>query len=120
VKGERLLSKNSQFVLVYEKGRSWVGKELVLKTMPNGLAGSRFGFVVSRRIGKAVVRNRVKRRLKEITRQMAVKPGWDAVLIARIPLVDEDYRDLEKAVAKLLRRAGLLMGENEGNSLIVN
>jgi ribonuclease P protein component len=88
--------------------------------LPNGLEMSRFGLVVSRRIGKAVVRNRVKRRLREITRQVPVQSGWDIIVIARVPAATANYADLGKSVRKLLLRAGLITGENEGNRPIAN
>ncbi len=56
---------------------------LVLKAAPNGLEGNRYGFSVGRRVGIAVVRNRVKRRLREVARLARVKAGWDMVFIAR-------------------------------------
>ncbi len=120
VRGERYLRKNSQFGLVYDKGKSCAGKEIVLKALSNGSNLSRFGFVVSRRLGKAVVRNRIKRRLREITRQTQVKPGWDIILIARTPAVTMDYTNLEKSIRKLLLKADLIVGENEGNRLSTN
>jgi ribonuclease P protein component len=120
VRGERYLKKNSQFSLVYDEGKSWAGKEIVLKALSNGSRSSKFGFVVSRRVGKAVVRNRVKRRLREITRQTPVQPGWDIILIARIAAATTDYANLEISVRKLMLRAGLIIGENEGNRLSAN
>jgi ribonuclease P protein component len=116
VRGERYLKKNSQFSLIYDKGRSWAGKEIVLKALSNGLSSSRFGFVVSRRIGKAVIRNRIKRRLREIARQTPIQPGWDIIFITRVPAATTDYTGLKSSVRKLLLRAGLIIGENEGSS----
>jgi ribonuclease P protein component len=82
--------------------------------LPNGLGSTRYGFAVGRRVGKAVVRNRIKRRLREILRKTSLSPGWDVVLIARIPAAQADYHRLEKSVLALLMRAGLLIGEHEG------
>lgn len=113
VRGERFLNKTGQFENVYNGGKSWAGKEIVLRALPNALDASRFGFVVSRRIGKAVVRNRVKRRLREIARQTPVQPGWDIVVIARVPAAGADYKNLERSVRMLLLRAGIIVGENE-------
>jgi ribonuclease P protein component len=120
VRGERFLSKNSQFSVVYEGGKSWAGKEVVLKALPNALDVSRFGFVVSRHLGKAVVRNHIKRRLREIARQIQVSPGWDIILIARVPAAGTDYKSLEKSVRKLLLRAGIILGEDENHSSVTD
>jgi ribonuclease P protein component len=120
VRGERFLSKSTQFDIVYDGGKSWAGSEIVLKALPNELDTSRFGFVVSRRLGKAVVRNRVKRRLREIARQTRVSPGWDIILIARFPAARAEYKTLEKSVRKLLLRAGIIVGENEGYSSVTD
>ncbi len=120
MRGERYLNKSGQFSLVYDEGKSWAGKDIVIRALPNRLETSRFGFVVSRRVGKAVVRNRVKRRLREITRQSSIQPGWDIVLIARIAAATRDYQGLKDSVGKLLFRAGLITGENESNRPVAN
>jgi ribonuclease P protein component len=116
VRGEQFLTRKIQFSLVYDEGKSWTGKEVVIRALPNGLGSSRYGFVVSRRVGKAVIRNRVKRRLREIIRKIPVKPGWDIILIARIPAAVAGFMDLSQSVRKLIIRAELLAGENEGFS----
>jgi len=114
VRGEQYLTKRAQFGLVYDGGNSWVSKAIVMKALPNGLDLSRYGFTVSRRVGKAVVRNRVRRLLREILRQTPLRPGWDIIFIARSPAARYNYASLGKSVKGLLFRAGLLMGEYEG------
>jgi ribonuclease P protein component len=114
VRGERYLTKKVQFSLVYDEGKSWAGKEVVIKALPNGLDSSRCGLVVSRRVGKAVVRNRVKRLLREILRQTPLQPGWDIIFIARTPAAMADYANLGISVRNLLFRAGLFVGNYEG------
>jgi len=79
-----------------------------MKALPNGLALSRYGFSVSRRVGKAVTRNRVKRLFRHILRLKSLEPGWDIVFIARPLAANADYAGLEKAIDDLLSRAQLL------------
>ena len=116
MRGERYLTKNTQFELVYDKGTSWVGKEIIIRVLPNGLDVSRYGFSISRRVGKAVIRNRVKRILREILRQTRMQSGWDIVIIARTPSARTDYNKLEKVIRRLLSRADIISGEYEGIS----
>jgi ribonuclease P protein component len=110
VRGESYSNVKIQFSLVYAEGKSWSGKEIVVRALPNKLISSRFGFVVSRRVGKAVVRNHVKRLLREIVRQTPVKQGWDIVFIARVPAAAANFEILGKSVKGLLARAGLSGG----------
>ena len=116
VRGEQYLTSKAQFESVYNKGGSWVSKAVVIKVLPNGLDLTRYGFTVSKRIGKAVVRNRVKRLLREILRQITLQPGYDIVFIARTSAAKADFSSLEKTVGDLLFQAGLLVGEYEGIS----
>ena len=113
VRGEQYLTKAAQYESVYNKGSSWVNDSLVVKALPNELNISRYGFSIGRRVGKAVVRNRVKRLLREILRQTPLKPGWDIMFIARSPAAGANYRDLGKSVRDLLFQAGLSVGEYE-------
>jgi ribonuclease P protein component len=114
VRGEKYLTKRAQFGLIYAEGSSSVSNAVVMRALPNGLDLSRYGFTVSRRVGKAVVRNRVKRLLREILRQTPLQPGWDIIFISRPSAARASYASLQKSVRGLLFRAGLLMGEYEG------
>ena len=110
---EQRLRRARDFALVRREGRSWPGRLLVLAARPNGLDLNRFGFSVSKRVGNAVTRNRVKRRLREAARLSDVIPGWDILLIARAGAGESDYRELERSMTNLLKRAKLLRPHRE-------
>ena len=120
MRGEQFITKPGQYELVYDKGSTQVSHLVVMKSLPNGLSLSRYGFSVSRRVGKAVVRNRVRRVLREILRLIPLKPGWDIVLIARPAAAIADYVTLSQSVTGLLSKAQLLAKEHEEVCLRVN
>ena len=108
MKGPWSLTNRAQYNSVYRHGEVWANSLVVMKAMPNGLSLSRYGFSVTKKVGKAVQRNRLKRLLREIMRLQSLNPGWDIVFIARSVAVNADYHQLERAVIKLLARAQLL------------
>ena len=107
--------KNERFQEIRKLGRSYTNELLVLCLLPNGLPYSRLGFSVSSRIGNAVHRNRIKRRLREAMRLRmdTIKTGWDLVFIARHPIRSAEYQDMDAACARLLRRAHLFCTASE-------
>ena len=114
------LKKRAQYQKVYVLGVAKGNRLVIIKFLANNLEFSRYGFSVNKPVGKAVVRNRVRRLLKEIIRSMLIKQGWDIVFIARQGAVDADYHQLKKSVEKLLIRADLLLNKNEAFSTGVN
>jgi ribonuclease P protein component len=109
------LRKNSDFQRVRREGRSWTHPLLVLCVLRNNLGYSRFGFSASKRVGGAVVRNRARRLMREATRlrQATIADGWDMVIIARQPMREADFHQVDRAVEQLLRRARLLEAAEE-------
>lgn len=83
---------------------------MVILITPNSLGLSRFGFVTSKRLGNAVVRNHVRRLLKEAARQLSaqVTEGFDIVIIATGKAVGATYEQMYKSTENVLRTAGLL------------
>jgi len=120
MKVPRTLTKRAQYVLVYRKGSTYIDNLIVMKVLPNGLNLSRYGFSVTKKVGKAVQRNRLKRLLREIMRLQLTKSGWDIVFIVRREALTADYHQLERTIAKLLAQAQLLQGSNERISPGVN
>ncbi|MFH1032522.1 MAG: ribonuclease P protein component [Chloroflexota bacterium] len=108
MRGKEYLTKPGQYTSVYTGGSSWASGLVVVRTLPNSIGFSRYGFSVSRRIGTAVVRNKVKRRLREITRQLPIKAGWDIVFIARQAAATAKYAELKSIIENLLKKAGFL------------
>ena len=106
------LRSSRQFEAVYRRGARVHGSTLVLYGLANDLGYPRLGITVSRKIGKAVVRNRVKRRIREIfrTRLQASGPGIDLVVNAKRPIVDAPFlqirQELQDGLARLARMLG--------------
>jgi ribonuclease P protein component len=109
------LRRSADFESLRRNGQRWHHPLAILVVNPNGRPGSRFGFSASRYIGKATVRNRVKRLLREAVRKRieTIQPGWDCLFIARSPAAEADYHEIEEAVAQLLWRADVLIHERD-------
>jgi ribonuclease P protein component len=104
------LRRNDDFQRVRGEGRTVAHPLVILAYAPNSHTGNRYGIITSRRLGNAVARNRVKRRLRETIRHWHphITPGYDMIFIARHPVLGCDPAALEEAVAIVLRRANLL------------
>jgi ribonuclease P protein component len=101
---------------VFRRGRAYSDDLLVVRVLPSGLPYNRFGFVAGKRVGKAVVRNKVKRRLREGIRLLELRPGWDIVVIARPAAAAADYHTLKRSALRLLSRAGVAPPPGEAGS----
>ena len=114
---EHRLKKTRDFLTVQQQGRTLVGVDLVLKVLRNGGTNSRCGFSVSKKVGCAVKRNKVKRRLRALVPLENVATGWDMVFIARKGAANSSYSRLQEAVFDLLKRAELMDGDLNGDSI---
>jgi len=106
----RLLS-DKDFDRVFAKGKFGGSATVTVKAVSNGLGVSRFGFVVGTKVSKrAVERNKAKRRMREIIRKNTafVKDGFDVVFVAKKEVLTMDFAVLERAMAQLCHKIGVL------------
>ena len=99
------LRKHAQFCRVQSKGRRLGGKFILVIFAPSSFAGVRHGLTVSKRVGNAVTRNRIKRRLRDILRHHnSLCHGFDLVWIAKSNTSQANYAELRMDVEPLLQR----------------
>jgi ribonuclease P protein component len=110
------LKNPRDFSLVYSQGRPRFGKYVVVSSLPTDLEVSRVGFAVSKKVGNAVTRNRIKRRLRAIIQEVApnVEPGFDLVIGAKRSCVEVDFAQLRADLFRVLQGSNLLTRTNEG------
>lgn len=102
-----MLRSKTDFNALQAGSRSRSHHLLALRYRRNELDATRYGISTGRRIGPAVVRNRVRRRLRTILRSLAVAPGWDVLIVARQPAATATQAELAHALGRLLRGAGI-------------
>lgn len=107
------LKFNHVFRRLYGRGKSAVNPCLAVYCRKNNLGYSRLGLTVGVKLGKAVVRNRTRRRIKEAYRihEGAFFPGYDIVVVARVRAAHSRYRELERSLLSLADKLGLLRKE---------
>lgn len=109
------LKENHLFRRLYQKGKTAADSRLALYVRPNGRQGNRLGLTVSTKLGHAVVRNRTRRRLREVYRlhEDELICGRDVVIVARVRAAESTYQQLEKSFLYLARKLDLLKKEKE-------
>ncbi|WP_040214766.1 ribonuclease P protein component [Clostridium polynesiense] len=118
------LRKNLEFRIVYRRGRSFSNQILVLYVMKSRKNKdehqgeyNRVGISVSKKVGKSVIRSRVKRLISESYRLNAkcLKSGYDFVFVARSSASNKTYHEIEEAMINLFKKAGLYINENSND-----
>jgi len=122
---EQRLRENRDFRLIYARGRSHADSLAVIYVMrrngdhANAAPGRRIGFVVSKKLGDAVVRNRIKRRMREALRLRLpdLREGpFDIIFVGRTGAKGAEWSAIQVSVGELLRRAGMLRANAEARS----
>ena len=108
------LKKNHIFRRLYSS-KGIANSYLVLYARPNRSGHNYIGITVSKKLGHAVVRNRTRRRIREIYRlnEEKFQPGWDIVVVARTKAVDAPFDKLTRSYLHLAKKAGILLEEAE-------
>ncbi len=104
------LKKNEDFRKVYKKKKSMANKLLIIYILANEYGYNRVGFTVSKKIGKSVTRNRVKRLLRESYRlnEEKILSGYDIIFVARNTTSKASYKEIEGAMLHLFRKMKLV------------
>ncbi len=109
-----MLSRPQDFAAIQGRGTTKSNPLFTVRFVRTDLETTRFGLSTGRRLGGAVERNRVRRRLREALRVMApsFQPGWDVLIIARPAIVEADHDALVGALHRTLVRGGVLGGSS--------
>lgn len=114
------IKKNAEFRKVYRRGKSFSNKLLVLYLYRNNLNKeiSRIGISVSKKVGKSVVRSRVKRLISESYRlnNHKFKIGYDFVIIARTACNNREYKEVNNSLLDLFNKAGLIINDEKNSN----
>lgn len=111
------LTRSTEFERVRRTGKSYAHPLLVLIVQPNPQETTRVGVSAGRSVGGAVERNRAKRLLREALHPLLpdLPPGWNLILIARRPMQEADFSQIQSALLQLLQRSRLLNSSYDPN-----
>lgn len=107
------IRKNPEFRIVYRRGKSYSNSSLVLYVFRNYRNNNinRIGISVSKKVGKSVIRSRVKRLINEsyrLNKNLIKKQGYDFIFVARTASKDKSYKEIENSLKDLFRKSGLM------------
>ena len=106
----KTMKKTREFRSVYAAGNSIVDSNLVLYRLENASDDIRYGISISKKVGGAVARNKIRRQIKEILRlnRTAFRNGYDIIFVVRVRCKDSDYAAIRKSVYYLAKKSNLL------------
>lgn len=118
MKKEFRIKKNKEFQTVFKQGKSFANRQFIIYSLKvPGQAHFRIGLSVSKKIGNAVMRNQIKRYIRQsfFELQGNIKEGYDYVIIARKPASEMDFHEVKKSLIHLLKISKVLNKLPEGN-----
>lgn len=109
------LKKDLDFKKVYRNRKTFGNKNFTLYVRKNGLDHCRMGFSINKKVGKAVVRNRIKRRLRALYEKYfdRILPGWDYILVIKTNVADLDFSQTESAFYHILKVSKSFKGKGK-------
>ena len=109
------LKQNHEFRRLYAKGKSAVSPYFAIYCRKTGRPYSRLGITTGVKLGKAVQRNRIRRRIRELyrTNEWKLQPGYDIVVVARTRAIFTPYVQLEQSFLQLMKKLGLVIPREE-------
>ena len=110
------MRRRADFDRVFQQGRHNSARLLAVRSVANEQALTRYAFAIPKRVGGAVVRNRVRRRLREILRSLPLQEGFDVVITVRPEAAASTFSGLKLELTTLLRRGRLLNGPAQGRA----
>lgn len=109
------LKKRYQFNYIYKNGTHFSSSALVLYVLPSKTKSIKVGFAVTKKIGKATVRNFVKRRLREIVRKSlpSLKQNYNIIIVARENILNFSFEELSKEYNTLIKKADIVLNDEK-------
>lgn len=97
------IRKNEEFEYIIEKGICLKSKYFVIYNIESKESFNRYGISVSKKVGNAVIRNKTKRRIRDIIIKSSIKNGYDYVIIVRKAAIDLNYNQMKEELLKILK-----------------
>ncbi|MBT3555725.1 MAG: ribonuclease P protein component [Chloroflexi bacterium] len=106
------IRRPAEFRAVFARGRRSSNDFTNIVAVPNDLSYLRVGLAVSKRVGNAVTRNLLKRRIRSTFSNMSVSKGWDVVIIAKRRSSDVPFTELDRAIRITIERVGVRVNDD--------
>lgn len=103
------LRRSADFERMRHKGKAYRHRWMLISVLPNQLAHNRYGFAVGKKMGKAVIRNRIRRLLREAVRALhpRLRVGYDIVIVPNPVLIEQPLDAIQRTIDELMQQAGL-------------